>query len=348
MARIRSAKPEWWSKEKWAALPRDIRFTYKGIWEVMADDQGRFQADARLIKAQVWPLDDDITTRKIEAWLARIRGVTVTEADGTRAPALLLYEVDGIRYGYLPGFVKHQKISHPTPSKLPAPPESFQKDSRTAPELLRPEEEGRGGGVREGLGVRSGEEGNPAPPRVVLPREATAFLAMFYEPCLTEKDRDRYKNVKGQLYDVLDPEHPGPKLKGGKRVKARSPEHLVDTMRAVMSDPPPNRDLAIVWLLNKLLDPPKGPSETELHKRSEAARVGLEEAYAAAAKSAGVQWAKENPELYAAILRSVDANYRGNTTAFAKMARDTELAQRCAREAQFPPFEKWLETRSAA
>lgn len=139
MARIRSAKPEWWSKVKWCALPRDVRFTYKGIWEVMADDEGRFQAEPRLIKSSVWPLDDDITTKKLEKWLARLASVTVTTKDGDRAPALLLYVVDGVRYGFMPGFVKHQKISHATPSKLPPPPEILGSGSGKAPETLRPD-----------------------------------------------------------------------------------------------------------------------------------------------------------------------------------------------------------------
>ena len=137
MAKIRSAKREWWSKEKWCRLPRDVRFTYKGIWEVMADDEGRFQADARLIKADVWPLDDDITVKKIEAWLVKLAGVMVTSRSGERVPSIQLYEVDGVRYGFLAGFVKHQKISHELPSKIPAPPEQFRSSSGNEPEMNR-------------------------------------------------------------------------------------------------------------------------------------------------------------------------------------------------------------------
>jgi hypothetical protein len=104
----------------------------------MADDEGRFQADARLIKGDVWPLDDDISMKKIEKWLQLLTGVTVT-VGRKRLPAIILYVVDGVRYGFMPGFVKHQKISHPTPSKLPAPPDSLLKDSGKAPEPLRPD-----------------------------------------------------------------------------------------------------------------------------------------------------------------------------------------------------------------
>lgn len=145
MARIRSAKPEWWSSAKWCALPRDVRFTYKGIWEVMADDAGRFEADPRQIKAQVWPLDDDITPKKIAGWLPRLAAVQVRLKDSeTRVQAVVLYESGGVQYGFLPGFVKHQKISNPTPSKLPKPPELFANDSGNFlgnPQKVSPERE---------------------------------------------------------------------------------------------------------------------------------------------------------------------------------------------------------------
>src|SRR5207237_1035606 len=116
VARIRSSKPEWWRKAKWCALPRDVRSTYKGIWEAMCDDYGRFIADARLVKGDVWPLDDDIEVAAIEGWLTILAQVPVTLEDGRRVPALFLYELHGVRYGYLAGFIKHQKISKPTPS----------------------------------------------------------------------------------------------------------------------------------------------------------------------------------------------------------------------------------------
>ena len=203
MARIRSSKPEWWSKMKWCGLPRDIRFTYKGIWEVMVDDEGRFQADPRLVKAAVWPLDDDITPTIIAAWLEEIARVPVTVADASTAPAIAFYESGGIRYGFLPGFVKHQKISHPTPSKLPRPsgqaperfanpveiarkelesaqapaaqPDSFGRVSGSAPEFLRPDVDGEvdpeaDGKKRSGISDRRAVviETSPDPPPLAV------------------------------------------------------------------------------------------------------------------------------------------------------------------------------------
>jgi hypothetical protein len=144
-----------------------------------------------------------------------------------------------------------------------------------------------------------------------------------------------------QLVDALAANHPGPKIRGGTRVKARSAEHMADVCRSVMRDPPIDRDAAIVFVLKKLLDPPKGPSVTEQASRVESERRQVEDEYARAARAAGVQWAKENPELYEPIRLSVEANYRGKAGAFVKHAKEAELSQRCASAAGFPDFEKW-------
>lgn len=114
MTRIRSAKPEFWTDPLMCGLKRDVRFTFKGLWEVCADDEGRFQADPRLVKAQVWPLDDDLTVKKVAAYLAEL----------AELGRILLYDVGGARYGVVLKW-HHQKISHPTPSKIPPPPPEF-------------------------------------------------------------------------------------------------------------------------------------------------------------------------------------------------------------------------------
>lgn len=191
---------------------------------------------------------------------------------------------------------------------------------------------------------QSGEErGNDSSPLVVLPHEATAFLAMFYEPAFSPAQKKRYSDVKGQLYDVLDSKHPGPKIRGGTRVKARSVEHLTDELRGVMRDPPPDRDLAIVWLLKRLTNPPKGPSVTEKHKASEEAEREREAQYQDAARRAGIVWANENPDEYQKICTAVEDNYRDKSGSFVGVAKQSELTQRCSRAAKFPPFEKWIE-----
>lgn len=180
-------------------------------------------------------------------------------------------------------------------------------------------------------------------PRVKLPREAVEFLARYYESTGGESEVRRYRDIQRQLYEVLDPLHIGVKIRGGARVKARSVEHLVDCIAAVNKNPPPNRDHAILWLLNKLLDPPKGPSETDKKKRQHEEEINLENRYFAAAKSAGIKWAKDHDDEYQKILVQVEANFKGQTNSFAKMARESQLTQLTAKAAGFPKFETWLE-----
>lgn len=179
------------------------------------------------------------------------------------------------------------------------------------------------------------------PPRVVLPKEAEKFLSLFYEPATTEAARKRYSDVKKQLFDALDPLHPGPKIRGGIRSHARSAEHLAEEMRVVMKDPPIDRDMAIVWLLKRLTNPPK-VSPTEQASKREAEIRNLENRYNRAAAQAAIQWENEHKEEAQKIIAAVDRNY-ANAGDWGKPARNAELTQRLSREAGFPTFEKWCE-----
>lgn len=344
MARIRSAKPDFWSDPLMCSLQRDVRFTYKGLWEVCADDHGRFLADARVIKGAVWPMDDDIKLGKIEQWLQLL-----AEKD-----RIQLYIVHGVRYGFIRKWLDHQRVSHPKDSRHPAPPtDDFPKPSGGLPETIATdsvqsgadrirEELNRSGAEEIGrVAVREDLDEDPPPPRVVLPRKAEEFLSMFY-PALGDRQRDRYLNVKRQLYDALDPKHPGVKIRGGARAHARSPQHFEECAAAVMKDPPMDRDMAIVFLLKKLTDPPKGPSAAEVAAERQQAVSRREEQYHTAMRQAGVVWAKEHPDDYERIRAEVDAQFRESSgSLIGKMARESALAQRCGRAAGFPDFATW-------
>jgi hypothetical protein len=178
-----------------------------------------------------------------------------------------------------------------------------------------------------------------------LPAEAKTLMNRFYEfPSMTALQRERYRAVAMQLVDVLDPKHPGPKIRGGQRVKARSPEHLADVCRSVLSDPPNDRDMAIVFVLKKLLDPEKGPSQTEVASQNEARERQIEEHYHQEAERTAIQWAKDHPDEYRPILAEVNAKYNGKSGAIVGMARNAELTQRCAKAAGFPAFEDWRQS----
>lgn len=92
-------------------LSRDARLLMLGLIS-SADDQGRFLASHQAIAGYVFPNDDDITAKRLAAWLDEL----------TSLELVVLYNGGRIRYGAFPKWKTHQKISHPTPSTLPPPP----------------------------------------------------------------------------------------------------------------------------------------------------------------------------------------------------------------------------------
>lgn len=149
MARIRTIKPDAFTSDSLAHVPRGVRWTFAGIWTYV-DDAGRGRDDVRLIKAALYPLDDEVSLTVLADDLDQL----------VKVGCLCRYEVDGRSYLHIPGW-KHQKISHPTPSQLPScsrhdpdpfvkPPEEFVKP----PESLRPERKGKEQG-KEGKGTRA-------------------------------------------------------------------------------------------------------------------------------------------------------------------------------------------------
>lgn len=102
MARIRYIKPEFWEDTDIAELSLPARLLYIGLWNFM-DRRGVIEADVRLVKKNVFPYDDEITGKKITAFLAEL----VDEG------FLSAVEHGGKRYYYCPTFQKHQNF-HPS------------------------------------------------------------------------------------------------------------------------------------------------------------------------------------------------------------------------------------------
>lgn len=110
MARIRTIKPSFWSSRTAAKVSRDARLLALGLIS-FADDDGRFLASHSAITGYVYPNDDDVTQPKLRRWLGELEDVGFAT----------LYESEGIKYGSVN--FGHQRISHPTPSNYPPPPE---------------------------------------------------------------------------------------------------------------------------------------------------------------------------------------------------------------------------------
>jgi hypothetical protein len=149
MARIRTIKPDAFTSDSLSSVPRGVRWTFAGLWTYF-DDSGRGRDDVRLIKAALYPLDDEVSLTVLADDLNQLIAVG----------CVCRYEAAGKSYLHVPEW-NHQKISHPTPSKLPScsghdpepfvkPPEEFVKP----PEPLRPERKGKEQG-KEGKGTRA-------------------------------------------------------------------------------------------------------------------------------------------------------------------------------------------------
>lgn len=108
--RIRTIKPDAFKSDSLSEVPRGTRWTFAGLW-TYADDAGRARDDARLVKAELYPIDDATTREDVDNDLALLAGVG----------AICRYEVAGKRYFHIPGW-HHQKINRPTSSRLPECP----------------------------------------------------------------------------------------------------------------------------------------------------------------------------------------------------------------------------------
>jgi len=155
MARIRSIKPEFFTSEDIKALPLRARLTFIGLW-TFADDYGNAKAVHALIKAAVWPLDDEITAEHVAEDLGLL------EAGGQ----IRFYEVDGRSYLSILAWSQHQKVDRPSAAKrYPAPQIEQISEARESASRARENVPGDREGDREqGTGRGSAAEAaQPSP-----------------------------------------------------------------------------------------------------------------------------------------------------------------------------------------
>lgn len=119
MARIRSIKPEVRKSLTLAAWPREIRYAWILLWGYL-DDLGRGRDNLQLLKADLFPLDRDVTERKLDGWLDRM--THKPEHDPNEPPPLCRYEVNGQRFLHAIKWKSHQRVSHPYDSGMPPCP----------------------------------------------------------------------------------------------------------------------------------------------------------------------------------------------------------------------------------
>jgi hypothetical protein len=128
VGRIRTIKPEFPHSETIGNLSRDARLLFIQLW-TLVDDAGRTRAASRMLASLLYPYDDDAPSLMPD-WLAELECQA----------CIHLYKVEGNQYLEICNWLKHQKIDHPTASRLPAYSESLaspREDSRMfAPDLV--------------------------------------------------------------------------------------------------------------------------------------------------------------------------------------------------------------------
>jgi len=159
MARIRTIKPEFFrhgglfDAEQETGLP--LRIAFAGLWSA-CDRDGRFQWKPRELKLDALPFDTVDFSRVLDA--LRTRGF------------VLKYVIDGVAYGFIPSWDRHQVINNrEAASALPAPDENSiesvtstreaRVDDASATPLVQLAGEGKG---KEGKG-REGKSPSDAP-----------------------------------------------------------------------------------------------------------------------------------------------------------------------------------------
>lgn len=108
MARIRTIKPSFWKHEDLSTLPPETHMLAAALLNY-ADDEGYFNANTKLVKAECCPLREDSTN--IHRGLEQLSKVGYLRLGKC---------ADGKSYGHIINFLEHQKVDRPTASKIKA------------------------------------------------------------------------------------------------------------------------------------------------------------------------------------------------------------------------------------
>jgi hypothetical protein len=121
MGRIRTVKPEFFYDEELSSLSAETHLLAAGLL-TYADDFGYFNANPGLVRAGTLTLRE--LSGEIPEMLASLSRIGYLRLGS--AP-------DGKRYGHIVKFTTHQRVSHPTPSKIEPLPITWESDSGSLP-----------------------------------------------------------------------------------------------------------------------------------------------------------------------------------------------------------------------
>lgn len=111
MARKRMLHPSFFTSATLATCSLRSMITFAGLW-VYCDDYGRGEDDPAFIAATVWPRRPTVTGDDVAADLIEL----------AEAGPVCRYDVGGFSFLHVVSWDEHQKVQHPTRSKLPPCP----------------------------------------------------------------------------------------------------------------------------------------------------------------------------------------------------------------------------------
>lgn len=191
MARIRSIRPEFWTRQNHRGLSPTARLVLLGLIS-HADDAGRVEACPRLLVQRLFPFGG-VGERTMAASLSELAALS--------PPEILPYTVNGQDYVELPGFRdaeswQYQMIQHPSKSRFPERPltcsmSPHEGDSGPHEPSQRKREVESGAGIEAGVGEGSGEGSAPPPPDagVAEPRPPRAKIAARLGALMADGDK---------------------------------------------------------------------------------------------------------------------------------------------------------------
>ncbi len=151
--RIRSIKPEFWKSEDIAALPWPTRLLFIGLWSY-ADDNGVGRDNEKLIKADLFALEDDPRET-----LATVSRGLQNLSEGNQ---ITRYTVNWKPFLFINAWADHQRIDKPNKERYPLPTcgNAIIRDTLATPSRDTPETLATGAGEQGSSGTE--EQGKSA------------------------------------------------------------------------------------------------------------------------------------------------------------------------------------------
>ncbi len=199
--RIRTVKPEFWQDEDLAEISETARLVAIGLLNI-ADDEGFFNANEKLISSQLFPLTEpSVSIHECFKELSEVGYVSVYECKKGKKV-----------YGHVVNFLKHQKVNRPSASKI--------KDLvNFEAEIMRHHKQLNDDSVSDHVAITGGKEqgtGNREQGTGIKEEEVGSSAKADGKPSSADKFTDEDLAFSKWFYEgliTINPEHKKPNFK---------------------------------------------------------------------------------------------------------------------------------------